>query len=167
MTIMALLEILHYPDPRLRTLAQPVKVVNGAIRQLVADMLQTMYHAPGIGLAATQVNIHQQILVIDVTETRNQPLCLINPKIINVEGTTTVEEGCLSVPNIFEHVQRAERVTVEALNERGEFMVLTKTGLVAVCIQHEMEHLQGKLFVDHLSVLKRERIRKKLLKQKK
>lgn len=164
---MALLEILHFPDTRLRTKAQPVKQVDNVIRKIVADMFETMYDASGIGLAATQVNIHKQIIVIDVSPERNQPLCLINPKLLSREGVKCTEEGCLSVPGIFEPVERAERITGQALNQNGESVTLTAEGVLAVCIQHEMDHLQGKLFVDYLSSLKRERIRKKLLKQKK
>lgn len=163
---MALLEILHFPDPRLRIQAKPVKQVDNNIRKIVDDMLATMYEAPGIGLAATQVNIHQQIMVIDLSTERNQPLCFINPQILSSEGVTCTEEGCLSVPGIFESVERADQITVQALNQQGELFNLTTEGLLSVCIQHEMDHLQGKLFVDYLSLIKRERIRKKLLKQK-
>lgn len=163
---MALLEILHFPDPRLRTQAQPVQKIDDCIRQIVADMFETMYNAPAIGLAATQVNIHQQIMVVDVTEEKNQPYCFINPQIIHCEGNASREEGCLSVPEIFEHVERAEKITVTALNEKGEHFTLTTDNLLAICIQHEMDHLNGKLFIDYLSPLKRERIRKKLRKQK-
>jgi peptide deformylase len=161
-----LLEILHFPDSRLRTQAQPVQKIDNRIRQIVANMFETMYNAPAIGLAATQVNIHQQIIVIDVTEEKNQPYCFINPKIIHSEGNASREEGCLSVPQIFEHVKRAETVTVAALNEKGEDFTLTADELLAICIQHEIDHLKGKLFIDYLSTLKRERIRKKLQKQK-
>lgn len=162
---MSLLEILHFPDPRLRTLAQPVEYVDGLIRNIVDDMLETMYAAPGIGLAATQVNIHQQIIVIDISTEKNAPLCLINPQITEQQGQQSGEEGCLSVPGIFEPVERAETITVCALNQEGQEFTLTATDLLAVCIQHEMDHLQGKLFVDYLSPLKRQRIRKKLEKQ--
>jgi peptide deformylase len=162
---MAQLKVLHFPDPKLRTQAKPVKQIDNTIRKLVADMFETMYAAPGIGLAATQVNIHQQIIVIDLTKEQNQPLCLINPKILSQEGSQCTEEGCLSVPEIFEEIKRAERITVQALNEKGESFTLTTEGLLAVCIQHEMDHLKGKLFVDYLSSLKRQRIRKKLSKQ--
>jgi peptide deformylase len=124
-----------------------------------------MYDAPGIGLAATQVNIHKQIIVIDITEERNQPLCLINPNILSSEGTQSLQEGCLSVPDIFETIKRAEHITVQALNQEGESFTLTTDGLLSTCIQHEMDHLKGKLFVDYLSFLKRQRIRKKLLKK--
>lgn len=163
---MALLEILHFPDPRLRIQAKPVKQVDNKIRQIVADMFATMYEAPGIGLAATQVNINQQIIVIDLSTEQDQPLCLINPRIISSEGVTSTEEGCLSVPGIFESVERADQITVQALNPQGESFNLNTEGLLSICIQHEMDHLQGKLFVDYLSLMKRERIRKKLLKQK-
>jgi peptide deformylase len=163
---MALLEILHFPDPRLRIQAKPVKQVDKNISKIVDDLFETMYEAPGIGLAATQVNIHQRIIVIDLSAEKNQPLCLINPLILNSEGITCTEEGCLSVPGIFESVERANQITVQALNQQGEFFTLTTENLLSVCIQHEMDHLQGKLFVDYLSLIKRERIRKKLLKQK-
>lgn len=164
-TAMPLLEILHFPDPRLRTRAQPVEYVDGLIRNIVDDMLETMYAAPGIGLAATQVNIHQQIIVIDISTEKNAPLCLINPQIIEQQGQQSGEEGCLSVPGIFEPVERAAMITVRALNQEGQEFTLTAIDLLAVCIQHEMDHLQGKLFVDYLSPLKRQRIRKKLEKQ--
>ena len=164
---MALLEILHFPDPRLRLRAEPVVRVDDQVRQAVRDMFETMYDAPGIGLAATQVNIQQQIIVIDVSEQKNEPLCLINPEILTSEGTEETQEGCLSVPGFYENVTRAERVKVSALNEQGEPIELEAEGLMAVCIQHEMDHLQGKLFVDYLSPLKRQRIKKKLLKMEK
>jgi len=165
---MALLNILHFPDPRLRKNAQPVTQVDDAVRKIVDDMLETMYAAPGIGLAATQVDIHQQIIVIDISEQKNQPLCLINPKIITREGELySHEEGCLSVPSIYESVERPERVTVEALNRAGDTFTLNAEGLLAVCIQHEMDHLQGRLFIDHLSSLKRQRVRKKMQKGQK
>ncbi|MEN8215654.1 MAG: peptide deformylase [Pseudomonadota bacterium] len=162
---MALLKVLHFPDTKLRTKAKPVKQVDDSIRKIVADMFETVYDAPGIGLAATQVNIHKQIIVIDISEERNQPLCLINPNILSSEGTQSMQEGCLSVPDIFETIKRAERITVQALNQEGESFTLTTDGLLSTCIQHEMDHLKGKLFVDYLSSLKRQRIRKKLLKQ--
>ncbi len=163
---MAILDILHFPDPRLRTKARPVDTVDDEVRRIIDDMLETMYQAPGIGLAATQVNIHRQIIVIDVSEERNAPVILINPKILEREGEEEMEEGCLSVPEVYETVQRAERVRVRALDRVGDPFELTADGLLAVCIQHEMDHLQGKLFVDYLSNLKRLRIRKKLEKQK-
>jgi peptide deformylase len=162
---MALLEVLHFPDPRLRLKAKPVAQVDASIQRIVNDMLDTMYEAPGIGLAATQVNIQKQIVVIDVSEERNQPLCLINPTIIAQEGSYCMDEGCLSVPSIYDEVERAQKVTVQAFNQAGEAYTLTAEDLLAVCIQHEMDHLEGKLFVDYLSPLKRERIRKKLEKQ--
>lgn len=162
---MPLLEILHFPDPRLRTHAQPVEQVNDSVRNIVDDMLETMYAAPGIGLAATQVNIHQQIIVIDISSEKDAPLCLINPRIIEQQGQQSGEEGCLSVPGVFDSVERATTITVRALNREGQEFTLEATDLLAVCIQHEMDHLQGKLFVDYLSPLKRQRIRKKLEKQ--
>ncbi len=162
---MALLPILHYPDPRLRNKALPVAVVDEAIHRLVDDMFETMYAAPGIGLAATQVNVPRRIITIDISETHDQPLCLINPVIVEREGTRRGEEGCLSVPTIYEAVERANRVVVEALDREGRAIEVMATELMAVCIQHEIDHLDGKLFVDYLSILKRTRIRKKLEKQ--
>ncbi|MDH5436417.1 MAG: peptide deformylase [Gammaproteobacteria bacterium] len=164
---MSLLNILHYPDPRLRNHALPVDEVTDAIRQTIDDMLETMYAAPGIGLAATQVNIAKQIIVIDLSEDKTQPLCLINPEILETSGTETMEEGCLSVPDVFEEVERAEKIKIRALNRNGESFELETDGMLAVCIQHEMDHLDGKLFVDYLSVLKQTRIRKKLQKARK
>jgi len=161
---MALLDILHYPDKRLRTVAKPVEKVDDNIKKLVDDMFETMYTAPGIGLAATQVNVHQQVIVIDVSEDKSQPLCLINPEIIAEEGTESCDEGCLSVPDIYETVERAEKVTVKALDQNGDEYTLQADEMLAVCIQHEMDHLQGKLFVDYLSPLKFQRIKKRLLK---
>ena len=161
---MAQLEILHYPDDRLRTQAKPVEKFDDKIIQLVDDMFETMYEAPGIGLAATQVNVHQQVIVIDVSEDKGQPLCLINPVIIESEGEEMAEEGCLSVPDIYDKVQRAESVTVKAFDQHGAEFTLQAAELLAVCIQHEMDHLQGKLFVDYLSPLKQQRYRKKLEK---
>jgi len=166
-TSMALLEILHFPDSRLRLKAQPVAQVDDNVRQVVKDMFETMYDARGIGLAATQVNIQQQIIVIDVSEHKNQPLCLINPQIISADGSEEMQEGCLSVPGYFENVTRAETITVQALNEHGEHFEIVADELLAVCIQHEMDHLEGKLFVDYLSPLKRQRIKTKLLKLEK
>ena len=162
---MAILEILHFPDPRLRNIAQPVQAVDDGVRQLLDDMLETMYQAPGIGLAATQVNIDKRIVVIDVSEEKDQPLCLINPEILELEGVEEMEEGCLSVPGFFEKVKRADRVRVRALDRNGEAFELQVEGLLAVCIQHEIDHLDGKLFVDYLSQLKRTRIRNKLEKE--
>ena len=161
---MAILDILHYPDKRLRTVAKPVEKVDASIKKLVDDMFETMYVAPGIGLAATQVNVHKQVIVIDISEEKNQPLCLINPQIIAQEGTETCDEGCLSVPDIYETVKRSEKVTVKALDQNGEEYTLQADELLAVCIQHEMDHLKGKLFVDYLSPLKQQRIKKRLLK---
>lgn len=161
---MALLEILHYPDKRLRNVAEPVDKVDDSIRKLVDDMLETMYAAPGIGLAATQVDVHKRVLVMDLSEERNEPLCLINPEILSSEGVEQTEEGCLSVPDIFETVERAERITVQALDRDGTEFTLEADGLLAVCIQHEMDHLQGNLFVDYLSPLKQMRVKKKIQK---
>ncbi len=161
---MAILDILHYPDKRLRTVAKPVEVVDDAIKKLVDDMFETMYEAPGIGLAATQVDVHKQIIVIDVSEENNQPLCLINPVIIAEQGTEICDEGCLSVPDIYETVERAEKITVKALDQNGDEYTLDADELLAVCIQHEIDHLVGKLFVDYLSALKLQRIKKRLLK---
>ncbi len=161
---MALLDILHYPDSRLRTIAQPVAEVSVEVRHLVNDMFDTMYAAPGIGLAATQVNVHQRVIVIDVSEEKNQPLCLINPEIIASDGVEVMQEGCLSVPEIYENVERADHIKVRALDQHGNQYELEASGLLAVCIQHEMDHLIGKLFVDYLSPLKQQRLKKKLLK---
>ena len=161
------LEILSFPDDRLRTKAKKVLQVDNKIRELVDDMFETMYDAPGIGLAATQVNVHQRIVVIDVSKEKDQPLCLINPEIIEKDGEEECEEGCLSVPGIYEKVQRADRIKVRALDRDGKEFELDTGDLLAVCIQHELDHLNGKLFVDYLSPLKRQRIRKKLEKQKK
>ena len=161
---MTILDILHYPDKRLRTVAKPVEKVDDSIKKLVEDMFETMYLAPGIGLAATQVNVHQQIIVIDTSEDKSQPLCLINPEIIAEEGTESCDEGCLSVPDVYETVERSEKVTIKALNENGDEYTLEAGELLAVCIQHEIDHLKGKLFVDYLSSLKLQRIKKRLLK---
>lgn len=162
---MAILDILHFPDPRLRKPALPVEQVDDEIRRIVDDMFETMYAAPGIGLAATQVNIQQQIIVIDISKEQNEPLVLINPEIVSREGEEEMEEGCLSVPGYYETVRRADRVTVKALDRDGNAFELDVDGLLAVCIQHEKDHLDGKLFVDYLSPLKRQRIKKKLEKQ--
>ena len=162
---MALLPILRYPDSRLHTVAAPVARVDDQIRKLVADMAETMYEAPGIGLAATQVDVHKRIVVIDTSEDRSQMLALINPQIENCQGEQEGEEGCLSVPGIYETVQRAERVTVHYQDGDGQRRTLAAEGLLAVCIQHELDHLNGKVFVDHLSQLKQTRIRNKLAKQ--
>lgn len=161
---MALLSILRYPDVRLRKKAKPVAQVDGRIQQIVDDMFETMYDAPGIGLAATQINVHEQIVVIDVSEDKNEPLCLINAEILELQGTEESEEGCLSVPDYYASVKRAEKVTVRALNKEGEWFEMEADGILAVCIQHELDHLQGKVFVDYLSPLKQSRIRKKLEK---
>lgn len=162
---MAKLEILHFPDPRLRNKARPVDKVDDKVRQFVDDMLETMYDAPGIGLAATQVNVTKQIIVIDLSENKDQPLCLINPMILRAEGEEETEEGCLSVPGVFESVKRSEFIEVRAIDRQGKPFEMKANGILAVCIQHEMDHLEGKLFVDYLSQLKKYRIRKKLEKK--
>ena len=162
---MALLPILHYPDPRLHKIAVPVKRVDDKIHRLIKDMAETMYAAPGIGLAATQVDVHQRLLVIDISETRDRLQVFINPEIISAEGEAECEEGCLSVPGIFEKVTRAAKVTVSALDEHGQQRTLQAEGLLAVCIQHEMDHLVGRVFVEKLSRLKQQRIVAKLSKQ--
>ncbi len=164
---MAKLNILHFPDERLRTIAAPVESVTPEIQQIISDMFETMYDAPGIGLAATQVDIHLQIIVIDTSDGNNQPLCLINPEMIEHDGLQEMDEGCLSVPDIYDTVQRASHIKVKALNRDGKPIELEVTDLLAVCIQHEMDHLAGKLFVDYLSPLKQQRIKKKLTKQQK
>jgi len=164
---MAKLTILEFPDPRLRTRAVPVPVVDDSIRTLVADMLETMYAAPGIGLAATQVDVHKRVLVVDVSQEQDQPMAFVNPEIIEREGKTEAEEGCLSVPGIFDKLTtRSARIRVRAIDRDGQPFELEADGLLAVCIQHEMDHLEGKLFVDYLSDLKRTRIRKKLEKDR-
>ena len=162
---MALLRILQYPDPRLKTVARKVAVVNDEIRRLIKDMAETMYAAPGVGLAATQVDVHQRVIIVDIAETHDQLKVFINPEIIASGGISDCEEGCLSVPGIFEKVRRAEHITVRALDSHGKTFRLDAAGLLAVCIQHEMEHLEGKVFVEHLSRLKRQRILAKLKKQ--
>jgi len=162
---MALLDILRYPDPRLYERAAPVSEVNESIRALALNMAETMYAAPGVGLAATQVGVNQRVIVIDASETRNELLVLINPEIVASEGVQYREEGCLSVPGIYEPVERAERVTVRALGLDGGSFTLVAEKLLAVCIQHEMDHLEGKVFVDYLSRLKQQRIKAKLQKQ--
>ena len=163
---MAQLPILHYPDPRLETVAQPILEVDDEVRRLAADMAETMYEAPGIGLAATQVDVHRQLIVIDVSESRDQLLTFINPRIVAAsEEIASYEEGCLSVPGIFDEVERPARVTVEAVGLDGKPFTLEADGLLAVCIQHEMDHLRGIVFVEHLSRLKRTRILTKLRKQ--
>jgi peptide deformylase len=160
-----ILDILKYPNKKLRTVAKEVEAVDGDIKQLVKDMFETMYAAPGIGLAATQVNFHQRIIVIDVSDDCDQPLCLINPEIIEKSGEIEYEEGCLSVPNYYENVKRANEIKVRALNEKGVSFEIEANEMLAVCIQHEMDHLMGILFVDHLSKLKQKRLKKKAEKQ--
>lgn len=162
---MAVLEVLTFPDERLRTIAKPVEKVDADVKKLVEDMFDTMRDEKGIGLAATQVNVHRRVVVMDVSEEQDNPLVFINPEIIHKEGSTISEEGCLSVPNNYAKVDRAEKVTVSALNQNGEQFELNADGLLAICIQHELDHLQGKLFVDYLSPLKRQRIKKKLEKE--
>jgi len=162
---MALLNILRYPDARLHKLAAPVTVFDAPLKQLVADMAQTMYEAPGIGLAATQVDVHKQIIVIDVSERRDSLVVLINPEIVDASGVSDIEEGCLSVPGIYDTLERAERVKVRACDQNGKLFTLEAQGLLAVCIQHEMDHLKGKVFVESLSQLKQQRIRARLAKQ--
>ncbi|MEO7773173.1 MAG: peptide deformylase [Steroidobacteraceae bacterium] len=163
---MSRLQVLEFPDPRLRTRATPVCSFDDALSRLIDDMLETMYAAPGIGLAATQVDVHKQLIVIDVSKDANEPQVFINPEILASEGTTTMEEGCLSVPGFYDDVQRAERVRVRALDRHGAAYECELDGLLAVCLQHEMDHLNGKLFVDYLSEFKRQRIRKKLEKER-
>lgn len=162
---MAILPILNYPDPRLHTIAKPVREVDAAIRRLIDDMAETMYAAPGIGLAATQVNVHQQVIVMDISEDKSGLRVFINPKITASCGVQDYEEGCLSVPGIYETVTRAEKIIVEALGRDGQPFTLEAEGLLAVCIQHEMDHLLGKVFVEYLSPLKQTRIKNKLLKR--
>jgi peptide deformylase len=165
---MTQLTILRYPDPRLHTVAKPVAAVDARLRQLAADMFETMYEAAGIGLAATQVNVHERLIVIDVSENRDQPLVLINPEIVWASPETRIgEEGCLSVPGIYDGVERSIAVEVQALDLDGKLQVHAAEGMLAVCIQHEMDHLMGKVFVEYLSPLKRNRIKTKLLKQQK
>jgi len=160
-----ILNILKYPDKRLRTIAKPVVSVDETIKQQVKDMFETMYEAPGIGLAATQVNFHQRIIVIDVSEQCNEPICLINPEIIEKSGEIQWEEGCLSVPDYYENVIRANDIKVQALNQHGETFELEASEMLSVCIQHEIDHLDGILFVDHLSKLKQKRLKKKTEKK--
>jgi peptide deformylase len=163
---MALLPILQYPDPKLYTVAARVTRFDDGIRRLIKDMADTMYAAPGVGLAATQIDDHRRVIVIDISETHDQPQVFINPELVTAEGTATCEEGCLSVPGIFEKVERAERISVRAQDADGKTFTLDATGLLAVCIQHEMDHLEGKVFVDYLSGLKQQRILRKLKKHK-
>jgi len=163
---MTKLVILEYPDPRLRNKAAPVTAVDDALRQLADDMLETMYAAKGVGLAATQVDVHKRLLVIDVSEARNQPLVFFNPELVSAEGLAPAEEGCLSLPGIYDKVQRATKIRVRALGRDGQAFEMDAEGLPAVCIQHEMDHLDGRLFVDHLSELKRQLIRRRLEKER-
>ncbi|MEN3352364.1 MAG: peptide deformylase [Betaproteobacteria bacterium] len=162
---MALLPILHYPDPRLHKVARPVAAVDERIRKLITDMAETMYAAPGIGLAATQVDVHERVLIIDISEARNHLQAFINPEIIESSGEAENEEGCLSVPGFFDTIRRAERIKVRALDSQGEPFIIETDGLLAVCIQHEIDHLEGKVFVEYLSRLKQQRIAAKLKKQ--
>jgi peptide deformylase len=162
---MAHLNILRYPDARLHKLAAPVTVFDESLKRLVADMAETMYAAPGIGLAATQVDVHKQLIVIDVSERRDSLVVLINPEIVDASGVSDIEEGCLSVPGIYDTLERAERVKVRAYDQNGNPFTLEAQGLLAVCIQHEMDHLKGKVFVESLSQLKQQRIRARLAKQ--
>ena len=164
---MALLDILEFPDPRLRTHARPVENVDGKLVKLIDDMLETMYDAPGIGLAASQVNVHQRLIVLDISDDKDEPYVLVNPEIIAREGEIETAEGCLSIPGFYEPVMRAEQIQVTAVGRDGESRTFDAEGLLAVCIQHEMDHLEGKLFVDYLSNTKRQLIRKKLLKLQK
>ena len=162
---MAVLNILRYPDARLHKVAVPVTVFDEALKKLVADMAETMYAAPGIGLAATQVDVHKQVIVVDDAERRDSLVVLVNPEIVEAVGVSDIEEGCLSVPSIYELVERAERVKVRAYDQNGNAFTLEAQGLLAVCIQHEMDHLKGKVFIEYLSQLKQQRVRAKLAKQ--
>ena len=162
---MAVLNILRYPDARLHKIAAPITVFDEALKKLVADMAETMYAAPGIGLAATQVDVHKQVIVVDVSERRDSLVVLVNPEIVEAVGVSDIEEGCLSVPSIYELVERAERVKVRAYDQNGNAFTLEAQGLLAVCIQHEMDHLKGKVFIEYLSQLKQQRVRAKLAKQ--
>lgn len=162
---MALLSILRYPDARLHKIAAPVTVFDDALKRLVSDLAETMYAAPGIGLAATQVDVHKQVIVVDVSDRRDALVVLVNPEIVESSGVSDIEEGCLSLPGIYELVERAERVKVRAFDQNGNAFTLEAQGLLAVCIQHEIEHLKGKVFVEHLSQLKQQRVRAKLAKQ--
>jgi len=163
---MAILTLLHYPDKRLRTIAEPVTQVDSKIQALVDDMFETMYKAPGIGLAATQADVHKRVITIDISESKDEPLTLINPEITHAEGNIKMDEGCLSVPGIYELVPRADRIVVKALDRDGNPFEKRADGLLSVCIQHEIDHLDGKLFVDYLSALKRQRIQKRMEKLK-
>lgn len=162
---MAILSILRYPDARLHKIAAPITVFDEGLKKFVADMAETMYAAPGIGLAATQVDVHKRVIVVDVSDRRDSLVVLVNPEIVEATGESDIEEGCLSVPGIYELLPRAERVKVRAFDQNGKAFTLEAQGLLAVCIQHEMDHLQGKVFVEHLSQLKQQRIRAKLAKQ--
>jgi peptide deformylase len=162
---MPLLPILRFPDSRLKTVATPIARIDDNIRRLARDMAETMYEAPGIGLAATQVNVHKRLIVIDASETRDQLLVLVNPELLESDGVQVCEEGCLSVPGIYDNVERAERVVVGYLDLEGQKQQIAAEGLLAVCLQHEMDHLQGRVFVEHLSALKQMRIKAKLAKQ--
>src|SRR3954465_11021871 len=162
---MAILNILRYPDARLHKVAVPITVFDAGLKKLVADMTETMYAAPGIGLAATQIDVHKQVIVVDVSERRDSLVVLVNPEIVEATGESDIEEGCLSLPGIYELVPRSERVKVRAFDQNGNAFTLEAQGLLAVCIQHEMDHLTGKVFVEHLSQLKQQRIRAKLAKQ--
>ena len=162
---MAILNILRYPDARLHKVALPVTVFDDGLRALVRDMTETMYAAPGVGLAATQVDVHKQVIVVDVSERRDSTVVLVNPEVVDASGVSDIEEGCLSVPGVYETVERAERVRVRAYDPHGKSFTLEAQGLLAVCIQHEMDHLMGKVFVEYLSPLKQQRIRGKLAKQ--
>ena len=163
---MAKLKILEFPDPRLRTKATPVEVIDDDLRKLIADMFETMYDAPGIGLAATQVDVHKRMLVTDISPDKSEPHTLINPEIIEKDGVTVTDEGCLSVPGYYDSVERAEQIRVRFLDRDGNEVEMEARGLLAVCIQHEIDHLDGKLFVDYLSEAKRQRVRKKLEKDR-
>ena len=163
---MAKLKILKFPDPRLRTKATPVEAVDDTLRALIADMFETMYAAPGIGLAATQVDVHKRLLITDITPDKSEPHVLINPEILEKDGVLVSDEGCLSVPGYYEEVERAEHIRVRFLDRHGDTRDMEAEGLLAVCIQHEMDHLEGRLFVDYLSEAKRQRIRKKLVKER-
>lgn len=162
---MAILNILRYPDARLHKVAEPVKVFDDSLKRLVADMAETMYAASGIGLAATQVDVHKQVIVVDVSDRRDSLVVLVNPEIVEASGVSDVEEGCLSVPGVYETLERAERVKVRAFDQHGKSFTLEAQGLLSVCIQHEMDHLQGKVFIERLSQLKQQRIRARIAKQ--
>ncbi|MBI5660245.1 MAG: peptide deformylase [Nitrosomonadales bacterium] len=163
---MAILKILQYPDARLHTVAKPVREMSGSVRKLVADMAETMYAAPGVGLAATQVDVHRQVIVVDVSEPRDRLVVMINPEIISSSGESVHEEGCLSVPGVYEKVQRAERITVRALDVQGNHFTLEADGFLATCVQHEIDHLNGKVFVEYLSQLKQSRLRARIIKRR-